>query len=384
MYTDYRILDKSLIVPRERQAAYLDLTTAELGRYSIRSAILACAEMGNNAGGFEMQCSQAIAERLKVAHEPHKFFVPLEIQERQVGQPSGSTISAGAQQAMGRYTRRDLTVGTASGGGYLVATDQMSLIEVLRNRSVAFRMGAQRLDGLQGHVSISRQTGAATAVWLGNESSTITESQQTLGQLSLSPKTVGAYTEISRQLMLQASPAVEAMVTNDLGGVCAQAIDVAALRGSGSSGQPTGIVNTAGIGSVSGSSIAYAGIREFQTDVAGANVTPAAGGYVTTPTVADLLMGRVKFASTASQLWDGNVWDAQMCGFPAMSTNQMSAGTMIFGDWSEVIVADWGMLQIEVNPYANFQAGVIGVRAIMSTDVGLRNAGAFSLATSIT
>ena len=384
MYTDHRVMDKRPPAPTDLGPAHLGLSAAEQSRYSIRAAILNHSDLTLQRSGFELECSQAIAARLKVAPDPHRFYVPLDVQERPVNQVDGSAVSPAYQQAMGRYARRDLTASSASGGGYLVATDQMNFIEALRNRSVAFRMGARRLPGLQGNVAIGRQTGTATAVWLSNEASTATESQQTLGQLALSPKTVGAYTEISRQLLLQAGPSVESLLSQDLGAVCALAVDVAALRGTGAAGEPLGIVNTPGIGSVSGSSLAYAGVREFQRDVAGANVTPFAGGYVTTPTVADLLMDRVKFANTASQLWDGNLFDAQMVGFPAMSTNQMAAGSMLFGDWDAVMIGDWGVLQIEVNPFANFAAGIIGVRAMVSIDVGLRFPGAFSLASSIT
>ena len=367
-----------------KSVAALDLTPGETKRYSLMAAIRACADKNWTNAGFELECSREIAKRQNTVLDPNKFFVPFEVQGRQVQAVNGSLMTADARRAAGGYARRDLTAASASGGGYLVGTENMSFIEILRNRSVAYRMGARRMAGMVGNVTIPRQTAAATAVWLANEASTATESQQTLGQLSLSPKTVGAYTEISRQLMLQSSPDAEAMVTSDLGSVCSLAVDVGALRGSGSSGEPTGIVNTAGIGSVSGSSIAYAGILEFQTDVATGNVMPVAGGYATTPAVAALLMQRVKFSSTASPLWEGNVWDGSMAGFAAMSTNQMSSATMLFGDWAQVVIAEWGVLQIEVNPYANFQAGIIGVRAMVSVDVGLRYAAAFSLASSIT
>ena len=353
----------------------LGLTQDETRRFSLFRAIQAVAEKNWSNAGFELECSREIAKRLGRNNvDPNRFFVPFEVQEREVPVP---------RQKL-RHEQRDLTVASASGGGYLVGTQNMSFIEVLRNRSVAYRMGARRLPGLEGNITIPRHTGAATAVWLANEASTITESAQTFGQLALSPKTVGAYTEISRQLMLQSSPAAEGIVTGDLGAVCAIAYDLAVLSGSGSGGQPTGITNTAGIGSVTGTSIAYAGILEFQTDVAGANVMPAAGGYVTTPAVAALLMQRVKFTSTASPLWEGNVWDGSMAGFQSMTSLQMAAATMLFGDWSQVIVGEWGTLEIEVNPYANFQAAITGIRAIVSMDCGLRYAGAFSLASSIT
>lgn len=352
-----------------QESSRLGLTPKETQRFSLFRAIQATNEKNWTNAGFELECSREIAKRLGRNNvETNRFFVPMEVQERQMPMPG----------------RRDLTAGTTTAGGFLVETKNQSFIEVLRNRTVATRMGARVLSGLDGNVTIPRQTGAATAVWMANEASTLTESQQVFAQLALSPKTVGAYTEVSRQLMLQSSPAAEGIVTADLASVCAIAYDLAVISGSGASGQPTGITNTGGIGSVTGTSLAYAGILEFQTDVANANVMPSAGGYVTTPTVAALLMGRVKFTSTASPLWEGNVWDGTMSGFQAMTSLQMAAGSMLFGDWSQVLIGEWGTLEIEVNPYANFQSAITGIRAIVSMDCGLRYAGAFSLATSIT
>ena len=352
--------------------AKLDLTTDETRQYSIVRALRAAAENNWTGAGFELECSREIAKRMNTVPDSKKFFVPFEVQARQLPVP---------EHLRGR---RDLTAASASGGGYLVATNNVSFIEMLRNRSVAYRMGATRLGGLQGNVTVPKQTGAATWYWLSSESTTITESQQTLGQMALSPKTGGAYTEISRLLLLQSSPDAEVLVTSDLGRVGGLGIDSAVLAGSGASGQPTGITNTAGIGSVTGTSIDFAKVLEFQTDIATANVLPERGGYATTPTVAALLMQRVKFSGTASPLWEGSIWDGQMCGFGAMSSNQMAAASMLFGDWSSVVVAEWGVLEIDVNPFANFQAGIVGVRAMVSMDCGLRYPAAFSLATSIT
>jgi HK97 family phage major capsid protein len=363
--------------------AKLGLTGNETRRYSLMAAIRACADKNWSQAGFELECSREIGKRLQVVVDPNKFYVPFEVQGREMPYANGTLLTPGQQRALGSYARRDLTAGSPGSGGYLVGTDNMSFIEVLRNRAVSYRLGARRLSGLIGNVTIPRQTASATAAWLATEASTLGESQQVLTQLAMSPKTVGAYTEISRQLMLQSSPDAESMVTADLGAVSALAIDVGAVRGSGLAGEPLGVANTPGIGSVTGTALGYPGVLDFQVDVATANVQPVSGGYVTTPTVAALMMQRVKFAGTASPLWNGNLWDGEMAGFTAMSTNQMAAGSMLFGDWAQVVIAEWGVLQIEVNPYANFQAGIIGVRAMVSVDVGLRYPGAFSLATAI-
>lgn len=365
-----KVADEILAVVEERAktnpqpASSLGLTQKETRHFSLARAIVACRDQNWTKAGFELECSRSVAEKLGRVPEPTKFFIPFEVLERPLTQ------------------KRDLTVATAGAGGYLVATENMGFIEILRNRSVAFRMGARRLSGLQGNVTVPRQSAAATAVWLANEASTATESQQTFVQLSMTPKTVSAYTEVSRLLLLQSSPSAEAIVTDDLAQVVAVAADLGVLNGSGAAGQPTGIMGTSGVGTVTGTSIAYAGVLEYQTDVATSNVTPARGGYVTTPAVASLLMQRVKFTSTASPLWEGNVWDGSMAGFPAMSSNQMPAASMLFGDWPEAVVAEWGVLEVEVNPYANFQAGIIGVRAMYSLDVGVRRPFAFSVTAS--
>lgn len=349
----------------------LGLNGQETQRFSFARAIQAIADKDWKNAGFELECSRSVAQKIGASPDPHKFYVPFEVMERPV---------EGRQRQ-----QRDLTVGAAGAGGYLVATDNMGFIEMVRNRSVVFRMGARRLSGLTGSVTVPRQSAAATAYWLSTEATQATESEQTFVQMAMTPKSVGAYTEISRQLLLQSSPGAEGIVTDDLAQVVAIAADLGALEGSGASGQPTGISNTSGIGSVTGTSLAYSGALEFQTDVATANVMPMAGGYVTTPAVASLMMQRFTNATYGEKpLWDGNVWGGNMAGFAAMSTNQVTAATMVFGDWQELVIGEWGVLEVEVNPYANFQAGIIGVRAMYSMDVGVRRPFAFSRATSIT
>jgi HK97 family phage major capsid protein/HK97 family phage prohead protease len=345
----------------------IGMTGGEAQRFSIVRAIRACCDQDWKNATFELECSREVAKKIGTVPDPKKFYIPYEVMERPVDL---SEVRA----------RRDVSV-AASGGGFLVETTNVGFIEMLRNRSVVMRMGARRLAGLVGNITIPKQSGAATGYWLTAETTQITESQQTFVQIAMTPKNCGAYTEISRQLLLQSSPGVEGIVTDDLAKVVAIAADLGALNGSGGA-QPTGIIATGGIGSVTGASFDYADILEFQSDIAGSNVTPIRGGYVTTPAVAALAMARMKAANTYSPLWEGNVWDGTMCGFPAMSSAQMPTADMLFGDWQEVVIGEWGVLEVEVNPYANFQAGIIGIRAIYSMDAALRYPVAFSLMTS--
>jgi HK97 family phage major capsid protein/HK97 family phage prohead protease len=378
-----RVAEEMLGIMEERgrenpqSASKLGLTKKEIKQFSLCRAIDACGTKDWLRAGFEAECSTEIAKRLgRLEADRNRFFVPLEIQQRADRTP----VEDLAYQLM----KRDLTVASGAGGGFLVETANVGFIELLRNRSVLMNMGARRLTGLVGNVSIPKQTVAATAVWLANEASTITESQQTFAQVALVPKTVGGYTEISRLLLLQSDPSAEGLVKSDLAAVVSLAVDLAGLNGSGAAGQPTGIISTAGIGGVTGTSIAYAGIIEFQTDTATGNALFDASGYVTTPAVAGLLKQRVKFTSTASPIWDGKLMDANVDGYRGMASNQVPTANILFGDFSQVIIAEWGTLEIEVNPFANFQSGIVGVRAIYSIDIGVRYPAAFSLATSVT
>jgi HK97 family phage major capsid protein len=268
-----------------------------------------------------------------------------------------------------------------------VGTDlqPQSFIDILRARSRAAQLGMTMLTGLVGNVAIPKLTGPSTAYWLTNEATAITESNATFGQLALAPKTLGAYTELSRLLMLQSTPAAEALVMNDFAKVMALAIDLAVFEGSGASGQPTGISNTGSIGSVVGTSIDLAKCIEFQTDLATGNALADNCAYITTPAVAGLLKGRARIASTDSlTLWSGSVLEGQIEGFKATTSTQLTAASMIFGDFSQVVLAEWGMLEIALNPYAQFSTAISGIRAIQTVDVGVRQAAAFSRATSIT
>lgn len=356
-------------------SAKLGLTPNESKDFSLVRAINAVAHSNWHDAPFELECSREISKRLGKSPDPNKFYVPFEVLHRPMTdeQRMAAAIRSG---------RRDLTVASSGGGGYLVGTQNVGFIGLMRNRSVAFRMGATRLSGLKDNITIPRMSAAGTVYWLATEATAATESQQTFQQVPLSPKTAAAYTEISRQLLLQSSPGAEGIVTDDLAQITALAADLAVLNGSGSAGQPQGIIQ-AGIGTVAAGSLNYDAILECQNDLATANVMPSAGGYVTTPTVAKLAMTRVKFASTATPLWEGNIWDGQMSGFPSMSSNQMPAATLLFGDWAEVVVAEWGVLEVEVNPYANFQAGIVGVRAMYSLDVALRRPFAFTVMQTI-
>jgi HK97 family phage major capsid protein/HK97 family phage prohead protease len=350
---------------KDQMPAGIGMSKKETNQYSVTRALRAAMTKDWSKAGMELEAHKAVMSTHGVnARSGASFFVPMEVQARSIG--------AG---------RRDMTVAGVSGSQYLVSTDNQpgNFIDLLRNDSVVLSMGATRLTGLVGNITIPKMTAGGTAYWLADETTQITESQATIGQLSLSPKNVAALTEISHQLMTQSSPDVETMVMNDLAQVLALAIDVAAIRGAGGSGQPQGIVGTNGVGTFdTDSSDSFGDVLGAQVDVMAANALRPGCAYVADPASAALLMSRSRFANTDTPVWNGSLLEGTMAGFPCRATNQMAANTMLFGLWPSVVVAEWGQLELMVNPYSDFTRGLSAVRAWYAIDTGMRYPAAFS------
>ena len=362
---------------RAKTTADIGLTEREARRFSMVRAIAALAATGaesrkaREAAAFEIECSQAVAD--KIGREARGVFVPNEVQQR------------------------DLVVGTTTAGGHLVSTDLLasSFIDLLRNRMSVMRAGAQMLTGLQGNIAIPRMAGAATAYWV-TESNAPTESQQAFDQVTMSPKTVGAFTDLSRKLLLQSSVDVEGLVRRDLATVLGLEIDRVALNGSGIAPQPRGVLQTSGIGAVvggtNGLAPTWAHIVELWSDVAAANADFGTTAFVTNSKVIGKLMTTEKATGTAQFVCPGFP-DASgvtsIAGARAVVSNQvpsnLTKGTssgvcsaIAFGNWADLIVGMWGVLDLMVDPYSNSTSGTVRVVALQDVDVAVRHAESFS------
>jgi HK97 family phage major capsid protein len=339
--------------------ARLDLTEREMKDYSFFRAIEAQVNKDWSKAGFERECSVALSEKL--SKNPRGFFVPDDILVR-------TDLL---------YAKRDVTKSGAPG---LVATEHLagSFIDMLRNRTAVIELGALTLTGLIGDISIPKQTGAATAHWVGEGGDT-TESTPTFGTLVMGPKTVSARVDITRRMQLQSSPAVEALVINDIVNVLTRAIDLGAIAGSGASNQPTGILNTSGIGDVLGTSIDWAKIVEFETDVAEANGDVGSMAYLTRASVNGILKTREKATNTARFLSE----NGEVNGYPSKISNQVPVSTMIFGVWSQLLIGFWSGLDIKLDEVTLGDSGGLVVRSFQDADIGVRHAASFSASDEI-
>ena len=198
---------------------------------------------------------------------------------------------------------------------------------------------------------------------------------------------VAALSKFSRQLARQATPAADTLLARTLVADLAVALDAAALSGTGTGGQPTGILNTAGITSASGASLTYAGVLTAQAAMLNANasVNPETLGWITTPNVASLLSQRAK-GSLTWPIWEsGSLRDGVLAGTRAVSTTNMAAGNLLYGDFSQVVIPSWGPgIEIAINPVQGFASGDLSIRAMLSFDIALRHPTSFSVLTSVT
>lgn len=341
----------------------LGLSTKEVGRYSVARAIFGARGDGDKAASsFERECSIELENRLN--RSCRGFLIPVEV------------------------LTRNLSAAVASGGGYLVGTDvpARSFIGVLRSRAHVIRLGATVLPGLRGNLGIPKQTGAATTSWLTTEAAQIPESNSVFAQVALTPKSVGSYQEVSHQLMQQAPVYCDDLLLHDMAAGLAVEVDRAALIGLGAAGQPLGILNTSGIGAVNGASFAWDDALEMpaMAETANALFNPSTAAYVTTPAVAKLLQQREKAAGSGFIMREGSTPGIGQIGLhQAVATTSMPAATMLFGDFSQLLIGEWGVLELQVNPFADFPRGITGVRAVWSVDIATRHPGAFVASSSI-
>ena len=361
----------------------VDLSDKEQRDYSLVRAINAAVNKDWSKAGLEREVSQNLAREL--GRETEGFFMP-------------TNLSMGGQ-------RNTYAVGAAATGGNLVATNLLasSFIDVLRNKALIMQLGPTVLNGLVGNVAIPRQASATQTYWVV-EGQDITQSEATFDQVTLSPKQIGAVSQYTRLMLQQSTPDIEAFVRNDLASVMALGIDLACISGTGAAGQPRGILNQPGIGSVAlgPNGAALASLDPFIDLESKLDTTNALNGSLYYLTNAKVIGASKKLKdSNAAYYWRSDRdtsgvsgTPGQINGYPVARSNQapsnLSKGTgtnlsaAMFGDFSQLLIGMWGGLEVLPNPYgAGYKSGAVDIRAMQTADINVRQANAFSAITDI-
>jgi HK97 family phage major capsid protein/HK97 family phage prohead protease len=337
----------------------IGLTRKEAKTFSLMRGIAAMLYPSDaaiqRAAAFEMEVAAAAATRY--GRSAQGLMIPTDV--------------------LGLWNKRDINT---TDDNELVATDLLAseFIDVLRNSMSVMQAGARMLPGLVGNVAIPKKATASTAGWISTEGGAASESEPTFSQVTLAPKHLGAFTDITRAAILQSTPAIEALIRDDLTQALALAIDKGALEGSGSSGQPTGVLNTVGINNPTDFAAAvptFAEMVALETAVAEDNALFGNLAYITDAATYGGLKTKTKDAGSGMFVLENR----EANGYPVIRSQQATAGNVYFGNWSDCLIGMWAGLDILVDPYTASSSGTVRIRALQTVDVAVRNAVSFAV-----
>lgn len=346
--------------PLEKPVGMVGMSENETKKFSITRALNAQIEKNWSKAGFEREVTEQLESNLRGIDGYNLRGMPIPF------------------EVMNKRAAALMDAGTPGDGGYLVGTQHMGseYIQLMRNKMVMAQAGVKIITGLRQNLVIPKQLTSPTLEW-GTESFDPTTVKMTFGQVPLTPKEGKSKLDYSRKLFLQSIPSIDQLLMDDILQVAALGKDRAILHGAGTN-EPTGIANTSGVGSVTGAGLDWSKVVEFETDVASANADVNALKYITTPSVRGLLKTREKISGYPLFLLGE---DGKLNGYPLMPTNQVDSGYMFFGDYSQVILAEWGTVEVLALPTAG--TGDVVVTVFIACDVGVKVAGAFSVASGI-
>jgi HK97 family phage major capsid protein/HK97 family phage prohead protease len=361
---DFAVQRSAKPLAEQEAEAGIGLTKKEVRQYSIMRAVRAmlpdATSADREAGKFELECSSAAAQRY--GKTPKGIIIPGDVlMDRAFG--------TGA-------------AGTSGNGAAAIATNLLagSFIDILRKRAWVMKR-ARTMAGLVGNVDIPKQTATTQAYWVG-EGGAPTAGTPGLDQITFTPKTVGAYTDITRRLMMQATPDAESIVRDDILKVMALEIDRVAIYGTGTEYQPKGLKNYTGVHAVSlatPGAPAYTEYVQMETLIALDNADVDNMSYAFNAAIRGKAKTTLQFPNVngSQRIWEpGNTIN----GYETNVSNQIASGDVFFGNWNDLVVAMWGGLELRVDPYALSTSGGLRLIALQDLDVNLRRVESFTYA----
>lgn len=285
---------------------------------------------------------------------------------------------------------RDLT--TTTGSGAIQTLVQPTMIELLRAKLVLVGLGARLMPGLWSSIDIPRQSSASTAQWVA-EGVAGTPSSATIDQVELSPRTVTANTKLTRRFINQSVVDAEDFAVDDLTATVAQALERAAINGSGVGAEPLGLLQNNDVPTLSaiganGGPLTWTKLLEFIGKHGQANAPLDRRAFLINPITKAKLGGTPREAGFPKYLFDFDDPVSPIAGFPyAESTNMPSTlakgasgnvlSAVLFGSWSELIIALFSGVDIVVDPYTESTAGNVRISVFQDADVDVRHPQSF-------
>lgn len=282
----------------------------------------------------------------------------------------------------------ELVFGGGTGTGADVVTKQIQqFVDTLRGKLILSKLGANFMMGLTNYQSIPYFSASGSAYWTG-EIGTTTQSVQDMASITLTPKPLRAYQPVSQQLLAQYS-GVEQIAFRDLTNAIAAEWESAAFAGTGGS-MPMGLLVSTLISdgttlgtATSGGKLTWAAVNELMTLVEESNIDGM--GFATSPR--GLYQARTIIASGTNS---SDRFISEMMRQEGMkvesSTNVpkniiLGATTntaMVYGFWPDLLLPQWGPIEIMVDPYSFSRGGQVSLQAHTFVDVAFRRASSFA------
>jgi len=317
----------------------------------------------------------------------------LEMHQRAIKAATEAGITAGGGFAFETRATQTVTGNSGANGGNLVATELQSPIDFLRPEPLMKKIGAGYLTGLQGNLRFPKNEGGIVASWEG-ETDTTPETANVYGYLDSIPKRLSVTVPISLQNLMQSSIDIEMYTIKEINAAIENKLDATAINGTGT-GQPFGILNVAGTNAVAmgtnGAVPTWDMIVDAETGVYVANANSAKMSYVVNPKTRGKLKKTKHTAGDLNYLMDKT---GEVNGYPSVASNHipsdLSKGTstgvcsaLIFGDFSQMLINQWGYMDLSVDEFSRKKEGLIEVTVNLFMDVVVKQPKAFTVVKDI-
>ena len=259
----------------------------------------------------------------------------------------------------------------ANVGAALVSTENRPemFVDYIRNK-----MGVKNatfLTGLRNNITIPTQTGTGSVGWVADLNTDVGATKPTTGNISLTPKKLGAYVPTGKDLLVQGNPDAVNLVIRDLMALIAQKLSITMLKGNAASPAITGLATAAGVQTVTIADVAAAtwqDMLKFGACVEGLAYTGKLE-FIMSASDKQTFKGISKDTGSGRFLCEDN----QIDGYAVAVDGNLASGEIFFGDFSNIIVGQWGGLEIMIDPYKYARSGGVEVIASLVADIAVRN-----------
>lgn len=247
-------------------------------------------------------------------------------------------------------SRADIQATVATAGQENVAEDKLGILEPLRANLVLAKAGASIMTGLSGNVSIPVYSGSNVG-WKG-EVDAADNGAGTFSEVELSPKRLTAFIDVSKQFLIQDSNSAEEMLKRDIIAAIANKLEATILGSeAGSTDKPAGLLN--GI-TADTTAITYKEVVDMEAELEGANVYGDIK-FIVSPSAKADLKTTDKGTDTGKYLMEDN----EINGYPVLCTSAVADKGVIFGNFNDLVIAQWGGIDLTVDPYTQAANGKV-------------------------